>query len=91
MVQPGEHLTLGFGSAHDLMVHGFKPHGRLYADSVEPTWDSPPSLSAPPLLVCGPLLRFISKYTLKTKTETNLGTIKIHLKVTYNKDKFSLK
>ena len=29
-----------FGSGHDLMVCGFKPHVRLYADSTEPAWDS---------------------------------------------------
>ena len=32
-------------SGHDLTVHGFEPHARLHADSVEPIWDI---LSAPP-------------------------------------------
>ena len=43
-----EHLTLGFGSDPDLMVCEFKPHIKLCADSMEPTWDSP--LSLPPTL-----------------------------------------
>ena len=34
------------------LSHGFEPHIRLCAGSMEPAWDSlPPSLSAPPLLV----------------------------------------
>ena len=32
--------TLGFGSARDLGVSGFKPHIRLHAGSVEPACDS---------------------------------------------------
>ena len=32
--------TLGVGSGHDLTVHGFEPHIRLYADNAEPAWDS---------------------------------------------------
>ena len=32
--------TFGFDSARDLVVHEFKPHIRLYADSMEPAWDS---------------------------------------------------
>ena len=48
MAQLVEHLTLGFGSGHDLTVRGFEPHVGLCADSVEPAWDSlSPSLSAP--------------------------------------------
>ena len=51
MVQSVKHVTLDFGSGHDLMVHGFKPHVGLYTDSIEPGWDSlSPSVSAPPLL-----------------------------------------
>ena len=43
--QSVKHLTLGFGSGHDLTVHGIKPRVRLCADSVRP-WDSlSPSLS----------------------------------------------
>ena len=37
---------LGFGSGHDLMVCGLKPHNRLCTDSMEPAWDSL-SLSLP--------------------------------------------
>ena len=33
-------LILGFGSGHDLMVHGFKPCVGLCTDSSEPAWDS---------------------------------------------------
>ena len=51
MVQLAKHLTLDFGSDHDLTVRGFEPLVGLCMDSVETAWDSPsPSLSAPPLL-----------------------------------------
>ena len=43
VTQSVKHLTLDFGSGHDLTVHGFEPHV-----SMEPAWDSlSPSLSAP--------------------------------------------
>ena len=49
MAQSVKHLTLGFGSGHDLTVCGIKPHVGLPADSVDPTWNSlSPSLSDPP-------------------------------------------
>ena len=32
MAQLVEHLTLDFGSGHDLVVHEFKPHVGLCAD-----------------------------------------------------------
>ena len=35
-----EHLTLDFGSGHDLAVHGFEARVHLSADSVGPAWDS---------------------------------------------------
>ena len=35
-----EHLTLDFGSGHDLIVREFEPYIRLCADGVEPGWDS---------------------------------------------------
>ena len=35
-----KHLTLDFGSGHDLAVCRFEPHIGLCADSVEPAWDS---------------------------------------------------
>ena len=48
MAQSVKHWTFDFGSGHDVVVHGFKPHIRLCADSVESAWDSlSPSLSAP--------------------------------------------
>ena len=53
MVQSVEHLTLDFGSGHDLTVCGFEPHIGPWADSAEPAWDSLSpslSLSAPPPL-----------------------------------------
>ena len=49
-----EHLTIDFGSGHDLTVHEFKPCSGLCADNVELAWDSVfPAVSAPPpLLLC---------------------------------------
>ena len=44
-----KHLTLNFGSGHDLTIHEIKPHVKLCASSVEPAWDSL-SLSALPCL-----------------------------------------
>ena len=47
-----KHLTLDFGSGHDLLGCETQPHIRLCADSVEPAWDSlslPLSLSLPNL------------------------------------------
>ena len=35
-----KHLTLDFGSGHDLTVHEFKPCVRLCVDSAELAWDS---------------------------------------------------
>ena len=45
-----KHLTLDFGSGHDLVVHGLEPHVGLCADSVEASWDSlsPVSLALGP-------------------------------------------
>ena len=46
MAQSVEHLTLGFGSGHDLAAHEFEPRMGLCADSAGPALDSPsPSLS----------------------------------------------
>ena len=54
MAQWAKHLTLDFGSGHDLMVCEREPQVRLCTDSMEPAWDSlspslflplPPSLS----------------------------------------------
>ena len=48
-----EHLTLDFGSGHNLIVHEFKPGIGLCTDSVEPAWNSlslPLSLPLPFLL-----------------------------------------
>ena len=60
-----KHLTLHFGTGHDLMVCGFEPCIGLCADSVEPAWDSlSPTLSAPPLLS----LSKINKHFSKIKT-----------------------
>ena len=39
MGQPVKHLTLDFGSGHDLTVHEMKPHIELCADSGEPVWN----------------------------------------------------
>ena len=35
-----KHPTLDLGSGYDLTVHEFEPHIWLYADSMEPAWDS---------------------------------------------------
>ena len=35
-----KHPTLGFGSGHDLTIHGFEPRVGLRADSTESAWDS---------------------------------------------------
>ena len=44
-----KHLTLDFGSGHDLTVCGVRPRVGLGADSTEPAWHSfSPSLSALP-------------------------------------------
>ena len=40
VAQSVEPLTLGFGSGHDLTVHGFEPRISLHTDSAEPAWDS---------------------------------------------------
>ena len=54
MAQSVKHLTLDFGSGHDLTVPGFKPCVRLYTDSAEPAWDCLSlSLSAPPVTETG--------------------------------------
>ena len=37
MAQSVKQQALGFGSGHDLKVHGFEPHARL---SMEHAWDS---------------------------------------------------
>ena len=52
MAQSVKHLTLGFGSGHELTVREFEPSIWFCADSGEPAWDSlSPSLSAPPQLM----------------------------------------
>ena len=40
VAQSAEHLTLDFGSGHDLTVRGIEPHVKLYAGGVELDWDS---------------------------------------------------
>ena len=56
-----KHLTLDFGSGHDLTVPGIEPQVRLCTNSEEPAWDSlSPSLSVPPLVT---LSLKINKYT----------------------------
>ena len=42
MAQSVKHLTLGFSSGHDVMVHEIEPLVGLHADSTEPAWDSLP-------------------------------------------------
>ena len=45
-----KHPTLDFGSAHDLMVHGFDPTWSLGSMLLAKGFSLSPSLSAPPLL-----------------------------------------
>ena len=45
----GKHLTLDFGSGHDLSVLGIEPSVGLCADSAEPAWDSLSPLCPSPL------------------------------------------
>ena len=40
VAQSVKHLTLGFGSGHNLMVCGFEPRIRLCVDGAEPAWNS---------------------------------------------------
>ena len=58
MAQSVKHLTLGFGSGHDLTVRGFESCIRLCAESAEPAWDS---LSLPLSLLLPLLVRSLSK------------------------------
>ena len=51
MAQSVKHQTLDFGSAHDLTVREIEPRVRLWADSVEPTWDSLSLCPSPALLL----------------------------------------
>ena len=61
MAQSVEHPTLDFSSGHDLTVLEIEPHVRLFADRVEPVWDSlSPSFSVPP-----PLTLSLSKINIK--------------------------
>ena len=62
MAQSVKHLTLHFGSGHDLTVHEFKPHIRLRAGSVEPAWILSLPLSAPPQLPLSVKLNKLKKY-----------------------------
>ena len=65
MAQSVKHLTLDFGSGHDLMVPDIESCVRLCADSAESAWDS---FSALPLLACK-----INKNKLKKKNTTYLA------------------
>ena len=52
LAQLVKHLTLDFGSGHDLTVRESEPHIGLCADSRDPAGDSlSPSLSALPRLI----------------------------------------
>ena len=53
---------LDLGSGHDLTVHEFKTHVGLYADSVEPAWNSVSPFSVPsPHMHVGSLSLSLSK------------------------------
>ena len=67
VVQLVEHLTLDFGSGHDLTVCELEPHIGLQADSAESAWDSL-SLSLSLLLSCSRVLSLsLQKINLKKK------------------------
>ena len=40
MAQPVKHLTLDFGSGHDIRICEIESHVKFWADSKEPAWDS---------------------------------------------------
>ena len=40
VAQSVKHLTLDFGSGHDLTIREFEPHIRLCADNAESAWHS---------------------------------------------------
>ena len=62
-----KHLTLGFGSGHDLTVHEFKSRAGLHNDDAEPDWDSlSPLLSLP-----------FPALSLKIKRNNKLKKIKV--------------
>ena len=53
MAQSVRHPNIDFGTGPDLLAHGMESRVGLCTDSVGPARDSlPPSLSAPPPLVC---------------------------------------
>ena len=67
VAQSVKRSTLGFGSGHDLTVHGFDPHIKLCTDGTEPACDSlSPSLCAPPLFAFSLCLSQI-QINIKTK------------------------
>ena len=62
MAQSVKHLTLDFGSGHELMVCEFEPCVVFCTDSMELAWKSlSPFLSAPPSLVLTLFLSLLSK------------------------------
>ena len=68
MAQSVEHLSLDFGSGHDLTVHGRETRVGLCTDSADPAWASlSPSISVPPphALVCS--LSFSLSLSLSNK------------------------
>ena len=87
--------TLDFGSGHDLTLHELEPLirlVRLWADSVEPTWDSPfpclsPSLSRrpSPARACSLSVSQINKHSksnnkyIKSLQKQNRSILVLHL------------
>ena len=74
-----KHLTLAFGSGHDLTVHETEPHSGLCAVSVEPAWDSlSPSVSAPPLLTFSLKIKKLKKnVTVICNLHTSSSPVKL--------------
>ena len=81
VTQVVKHLNLDFGSGHNRLVCGIKPHIGLCADSAEPAWDSCSlsvslslCLSAPPPFTLSlSLFLCLSKWINKLKKNNNLG------------------
>ena len=70
MAQSVKHLSLNFGSGHDLTVRGIEPHVGLCA---EPAWDSLyHSLSAPSLLMLA-LSKINKHFFLKARDDVKNG------------------
>ena len=60
MAQKVEHLTVDFGSGHDLTAQEFEPHIGLCNGSMKSAWDSVSLLLPPPFVRALELSLFVS-------------------------------